>query len=333
MTSAMNVTNKTDNSQGNTMVRDHPDDELPTNRLTGRLQSDVDEIDAVETGGVDWLSKLATTNFTSTGTGTGMENLDEQPPGRWEPSGMAEHTAAPKMVPTLGARLSRGLRKSFIISTVLVISVSVLAGAAYGLAATDWFGGVLGARPSVPASQSSQAAQQAPVQTNKSSLPDVAQGGALPVIEAPLSGSAKELRDRGIAEYKTGNSDEAIRLLQGSININSDDAITYYQLGLAYLLASKREYALEDAEMAFRSAISLQPGWAAPQQGLAESLLRRGFYKEAIAPALEATRLDPTLGEAWMTLGRAYQSSGQEADATRAFAEAARQSPPPLVMP
>ncbi len=58
------------------------------------------------------------------------------------------------------------------------------------------------------------------------------------------------MRDRGIAEYKAGNSQEAIRLLEGSTNRNGDDAITYYQLGLAYMVAPKREHALEDAEMA-----------------------------------------------------------------------------------
>ena len=323
------MTNKTDNlsdnTQGSTLVVDRPDnasnDELPTNRLTGRLEPD----DAVEaTPDVDWLSKLATTTFT--------ETLTEASPSRWEPSGMAQHTAAPKMVPTIGARLTTGMKKSLIVVTLLGLSIGVLAATGYGLLSTEWLGGVLAPQPAAPI-QSEQEPVQSSEQAQQATLPDVAQGGTLPVIEAPLNGSAKELRDRGVAEYKAGNFDEAIRLLEGSTNLDGDDAITYYQLGLAYMVAPKREHALEDAEMAFRTAASLQPDWAAPHQGLAESLIRRNFYKDAVKPALEATRLDPTLGEAWMTLGRAYHGSGQEAEATSAFAEAARHSPPPLVQP
>ncbi len=247
---------------------------------------------------------------------------------------MAQHTAAPRMVPTVGARLTGGFKKSLIVVAMLGLSIGVLAAAGYSLLSTEWFAGVIAPQSQSAAPlQSEQEPLQGSVQAQQAPLPDIAQGGTLPVIEAPLNGSAKELRDRGIAEYKSGNIDEAIRLLEGSTNLNGDDAITYYQLGLAYMVAPKREYALEDAEMAFRTAASLQPDWAAPQQGLSESLIRRNFYKDAVKPALEATRLDPTLGEAWMTLGRAYHGSGQEAEATRAFAEAARNSPPPLVQP
>ena len=319
------MTNETDNLLGNTLIADRPggasNDELPTNRLTERLQAD-DSVDAVPE--VDWLSKLGTAPFT--------ETFAEASSSRWEPSGMAQHTAAPKMVPTIGARLTTGVKKSFIVVIMLGLSLGALAAAGYGLLSTDWFAGVLTPQPAAP-TQSEQKPQQGLDQAQQAPLPDVAQGGTLPVIEAPLNGSAKELRDRGIVEYKSGNFDEAIRLLEGSINLDGDDAITYYQLGLAYMVAPKREHALEDAEMAFRTAASLQPEWAAPLQGLAESLIRRNFYKDAVKPALEATSLDPTLGEAWMTLGRAYHGSGQEAEATRAFAEAARHSPPPLVQP
>ena len=324
------MTNKTDNLsdnlQGSTLIADRPDnasnDELPTNRLTGRLQPD----DAVEPApDVDWVASLATTTFT--------ESLTEASPNRWEPSGMAQHTAAPRMVPTIGARLTTGMKKSVIVVAMLGLSIGVLAAAGYGLLSTEWLAGVLAPQPAAPLQIEQQKPAQASEQAQQAPLPDVAQGGTLPVIEAPLNGSAKELRDRGIAEYKLGNFNEAIRLLEGSTNLDGDDAITYYQLGLAYMVAPKREHALEDAEMAFRTAASLQPDWAAPQQGLAESLIRRNFYKDAVKPALEATSLDPTLGEAWMTLGRAYHGSGQEVEATRAFAEAARHSPPPLVQP
>src|SRR5688500_14340903 len=98
----MIMTKKTNNLHGGTAVADRQEnDELPTNRLTGRLQLD----DSIEDKpDVDWLSRLATTTFT--------ESLPESPSPRWEPSGMAQHTAAPKMMPTIGARLNRGLKRS-----------------------------------------------------------------------------------------------------------------------------------------------------------------------------------------------------------------------------
>src|SRR5260370_23121848 len=90
-----------------------------------------------------------------------------------------------------------------------------------------------------------------------------------------------------------------------------------------------RDNSLEAAELAFRTAISLQPKWAAAYQMLAETLMRRGYYEQAVPPALQATQLDPTTGEAWMTLGRAYSGAGNEAEATKAFAQAAKYTPAP----
>ena len=142
------------------------------------------------------------------------------------------------------------------------------------------------------------------------------------------SGDPEALLTKGIEQYKLGNYAEAVNLLESAVDIEGGDAVTYYQLGLAYMAVSNREHSLEDAELAFRTAVSLQPTWAAPHQLLAESLLRGGHAQNAIAPANEAAKLDPSQAEAWLTLGRAYQGAGRDADATRAFAEAARLSPP-----
>jgi Flp pilus assembly protein TadD len=133
----------------------------------------------------------------------------------------------------------------------------------------------------------------------------------------------------GIDQYKAGRFAEAIALLENAVAAGEGDAVAYYQLGLAYMASTGRPQALADAELAFRSAIALQPDWAAPHQLLAESLIRRDHFKEAISPAQEATRLDPLQADAWLTLGRAYQGNGQDAEATKAYAEAARLAPAP----
>jgi Flp pilus assembly protein TadD len=134
--------------------------------------------------------------------------------------------------------------------------------------------------------------------------------------------------ESGIAQYKLGNYDKAIDQLQSAVDANGGDSVTYYQLGLAYMAANGREHALDDAEMAFRTAISMQPGWAAPQQLLAETLIRRGYFSGAIEPAKQAVQLDPNQVESWLTLARAYRGAGQEAEARKAEAEAARHSHP-----
>ena len=86
---------------------------------------------------------------------------------------------------------------------------------------------------------------------------------------------------------------------------------------------------MADAELAFRTSISLQPDWAAPYQGLAENLMRMGAYEQAIAPAQKATELAPAAPEVWLTLGRAYQGAGREAEAARTFEQASYLAPAP----
>jgi Flp pilus assembly protein TadD len=232
---------------------------------------------------------------------------------------------------------------------LLVLAAGVLAGGGYLLASTTWLSDLLAPPPPAPAApiaanQSQPLPAQAPPSTSGNSLP-----GSLNTAPAPpqanpgqpaghdtgssadssaLSGlDARDLRDKGIAAYKAGNYDEAVKDLEDSVNMSSDDPVAQYQLGLAYMSAQGRDHALDDAELAFRTATSLQPNWAAPYQMLAETLMRSGYYEQAVSPALQATQLEPTTGEAWMTLGRAYSGAGKEAEATKAFAQAAKYAP------
>lgn len=318
---AQKMAQKIDDFRSNTMVADPGDDtEMATSHLTNGLNG-TSELSNGEKDQLDWLSRLKTQSIT-----TGV--LEDTLAQHWEPSGMAQHTAAPRMVPTIGARLSRKLRRTLLFAVVNLVAAGAVAGGAYVLYNTTWFSAVFEpqAQSAAKSDQPEQGAQAG------APLPDIAQGGMQPVIEAPVTGTAKELREQGAAQMKAGNYDEAIRLFETSTTLGGD-AVTYYQLGLAYMAAPAREHALEDAEMAFRSAASLEPSWGAPLLGLAESLMRRGFYTEAIQPALQATRIDPKVPEAWVTLGRAYDGAGNKAESSKAFAEAARLAPAPLIKP
>ena len=282
-------------------------DERSTSHLTGshlRLVRKLDEDQpeeheqATTTGYLDSLVSPA--NLTTT--------LDEDQPAFLEPqpSGMTAHAAPPRMKPTIGSRVSTSFRRLTLFGILTGIALGAVIGGAYVVSTTPWLETLVSPPPS-----------------EQMDVPD----GPAPRKPPPINSAGDNLRDQGTQEFRSGNYSASIDLLNSAVNMYGGDALTYYQLGLAYMAAQGREHALEDAEMAFRTAISLQPDWAAPHQLVAESLLRRGLFTEAITEAKEATRLDPTQYDAWMTLGRAYDGAGKETEARDAFAEAARQAP------
>ena len=335
--------------------------DLPTNRLqSGQLHQShqphgmtpqvEDEADR------EWLTHLTARALTGAGT-----------QGQAGPasSGMAQHSAPAAMVPTFGARASRMLGRVLVMAIYLLV-IGVVATGAYLLASATWATGPnntgMGAgsgSPSVGADsprqgqdvgrpQARNSHEQQPAQgygpgagsgttdsnsNSNSNSNSGANAGNEGMVVVPVAGTPAQLRDKGLQAYRAGNYERAITLLEQAVNLDGGDALTYYQLGLAYMAAPQREHAMEDAELAFRTAASLQPEWGAPYIGLAESLLRRDLYRDAIAPALQATRLEPRSVEAWLALGRAYKGAGQEAEATRAFAEAARLAPAPPAQP
>ena len=245
------------------------------------------------------------------------------------PSGMAAHAAPPRMAPTIGARLSTHLRRITLLGLLAAAVLGTVAGGTYLFLASPWATGLVATPPATTTDDT-------PTQPGQAVAPpvdDTAPADANPMpddLAAAMAGvDARNLRDRGIAAYQQGDYDEAITLLSDSVALAGDDPVAHYQLGLAYMAAPERDRALDDAELAFRSAISLQPEWAAPHSMVAETLIRRGFYTEAIAPAEQATRLDPTQSSAWLTLARAYEGANMPAEATAAYAEATRRAPAP----
>jgi tetratricopeptide (TPR) repeat protein len=301
------MTEPVDTIESGTILEVDTDDELTTANLDGRRLSRGQSSHSPSDQTTDWVFLLSNLN-------TSTQPLDEPPATEPAPSGMAEHTAAPRMRPTIGARLASGLKRSALLVLVAALAAGALAAGAYAVYSTSWI--------SSPPPPATAPAPQPPEKAVAPAAPPAPAGGN--AGGAPDAGSARE---QGTELYTSGKYEEAIGVLESSISAGGGDAVTYYQLGLAYLAVAGREHALEDAELAFRTAISLQPSWAPPHQMLAESLLRRGFFNEAIAPANEAITLDPSQAEAWLTLGRAHKGAGQDSEAARAFEEAARLAP------
>lgn len=276
----------------------------------------------------DWLALLSK-------RASDTEELPDEPPVPLPlPSGMSDHVAPPRMRPTVGARLTSGLRRGTLFVLLSALVMGVLAGGAYIVASTSWLSAVVSPEQPSPAAQLPAASEPPVPRVGQGGSP--AQTGDTQSKPAPQAGGAttsgtgaQAIRDKGIEQYRAGNYSIAIDLLENAVNMDGGDALSYYQLGLAYMAATGRQHALEDAELAFRTAISLDGKWAAPHRLMAESLLRRGFYSEAITEANTSVEIDPDQADGWMTLGRAYRGAGNETEATKAFSEAMRHAPAP----
>lgn len=258
------------------------------------------------------------------------DKLDDAPLSA-HPAGIGEHAAAVRMVPTVGARLRTGVRRSTLLVLLAVAVGGALVASGYLLATTPWLANLTESAPPV-ANEGPPSTDNAPAQPpgQTQAKDDQLSYNDLPAPQPP-SAADRAARDRALEAYKQGDYALAVRLFEGYVLVSGDDAEAYYHLGMAYMALAGQEHAMSDAELAFRTSISLQPGWAAPYQGLAENLMRRGSYEQAIAPAQKATELAPAAPEVWLTLGRAYEGAGREAEAARAFSQASYLAPaPPL---
>ncbi|MDQ3929451.1 MAG: tetratricopeptide repeat protein [Chloroflexota bacterium] len=259
------------------------------------------------------------------------DKLDDAPLTA-HPAGMGEHARAVRMVPTVGARVRTGLRRSTLLVLLAVAVAGALVASGYLLATTPWLGNLTGNVPPAPVSEAPPATDNVPIQPpgQTEAKDDQLLHSDLPAPQPPTTGD-RLTRDRALEVYKQGDYAQAVRLFENYVLVSGEDAEAYYHLGMAYMALTGQEHSMADAELAFRTSISLQPDWAAPYQGLAENLMRRGLYEQAIAPAQKATELAPAATEVWLTLGRAYQGAGQDNEAARAFAQASYLAPaPPL---
>jgi tetratricopeptide (TPR) repeat protein len=250
-------------------------------------------------------------------------------------SGMQAHTSAVKIVPTRGARFTTGVRRVVLMSLLAALAVGALALGGYLVASTTWVSSLLGnSTPAAPVTAPGTGPQTAPQEPpQQQTQPQGVLPNPQPNVPADMEESAqagvnaRSLRDRGMAAYQEGNYNEAADLLEQSVSLDPEDPTAQYQLGMADMATTGRAYALDDAELAFRTAVSLQPDWAAAYQMLSETFLRRNMYQQAIEPALKATQLDPNMSQAWMSLGRAYEGAGNKQDAQTAYEQAAKLAP------
>ena len=130
-----------------------------------------------------------------------------------------------------------------------------------------------------------------------------------------------------ISAVQAGRYADAIPALEAATERNPTDAAALYYLGIAYLNAPARPHGAEDATLTLRTLQAQHPRWAPGLDMLARSLIAQGQFRDAVPPAHQAVESDPGRPEYWTTLARAYEGAGATAEATLAYAEAAKRSP------
>lgn len=119
----------------------------------------------------------------------------------------------------------------------------------------------------------------------------------------------------GMAQWKTGDTAQALASLQRALAIDGEFAITYHNLGTIHLDVFQTTRRPESRELAvsdFRKAISLDPTYGPAFYSLGVADLQTGDFGRAIESLDQALALDPGLDEAHFFLGSAHLRLGHK---------------------
>ena len=138
---------------------------------------------------------------------------------------------------------------------------------------------------------------------------------------------AEAYGDRGLAKNKLGRReeaiadfDEAMRLCDEAIEIDSENARAWYNRGFAKGGLGRHEEAIEDYDEAIRLDPEFASAWNS--RGFAKNKL--GRKEEGLADYEEAIRLNPEFASAWNNLGSAKSQLGRHENAIANLDEAIR---------
>ena len=153
---------------------------------------------------------------------------------------------------------------------------------------------------------------------------------AINLNPADKSRLAEVYRDRGFTKNKLGRReeaiadwDEAIRLCDEAIEIDSENARAWHNRGAAKNGLSRFEEAIEDLDEAIRIDPKNASAWN--NRGFAKNELDR--HEEAIKDLDEAIRIDPKNASAWNNRGLARDSLGRYKEAMKDVEKAVNLSP------
>ncbi len=120
----------------------------------------------------------------------------------------------------------------------------------------------------------------------------------------------------GLAQWKTGRTDEALASLARALEIDGAFALTYHNRGTVRLGLFQRTRQPDERSLAvadFRRAVALDPGYGAAYFSLGVAYLQGNEPGPAVDNLDRALALDPALDEAHFFLGSAHLRMGHRA--------------------
>jgi tetratricopeptide (TPR) repeat protein len=109
-------------------------------------------------------------------------------------------------------------------------------------------------------------------------------------------------RNLGLIHVRSGEFTKAIRTLTRVLELGGSDALTYAQLGYAYLMVENNLC----AESAYRMAVLLDPETMDWKVGLATSVLKQERYAEAVSLFDNLISNNPDRADLWLYQANAY---------------------------
>ena len=123
------------------------------------------------------------------------------------------------------------------------------------------------------------------------------------------------LNNTGNALANLRRHEEAVVAYRQAIGVNPKYAYAYNNLGCA--LANLRRH--EEAVEAYRQAIGVDPKFASPYNNLGNALANLGRHKEAVEAYQQAIRVDPKYAYLYNGLGNALADLGRHKEAVEAY--------------
>ena len=137
---------------------------------------------------------------------------------------------------------------------------------------------------------------------------------------------AEALHDLGVAYLRKGSNDEALAAFKQTIEVSHKpglSATAYSNMGLIYVRKSLFDEAIDYLE----KSIQLQPNDAETYYLLGGCYVKKNLYQKAIAAYRRALELEPDFAEAHAGLGHAYEGAGRYEQAIVAYQNALKSKP------
>jgi len=141
--------------------------------------------------------------------------------------------------------------------------------------------------------------------------------------QATIAQTIDELSKQGKAAQNAGNYAQAELIWLRVLREQPDNAIAYYNLGIALRNQGK----LMEAVQSYRRALELNPQYAIAYNNLGIVLYDQGKLMEAVESYRRAIELNPQLAIAYLNLGNALRDQGKLMEAVESYRRAIELNP------